>query len=123
MKEEIKRRLKELGLPEDNYPLCFANGVKCDLSEEDKIAIQSHEKDGNVIIAVTHDTYGGVIMNNYIVVSEYEEDWDYEFRRVNNHVVQAMALVSSELTHGTYDAGTVFLKHKDGAIRRVEDYI
>lgn len=118
MLRETERRMTELGLPAEEYPVCFTAGVRSELTDEDKKAIEDIEDQGNIVYLVTHDYCDGVLMNNYVYTGGYREDWPYEFQCADESMAQVMAFVASELTHGTYDMGTIAISHQDGKFMR-----
>lgn len=89
-----------------------------------KSEINALQKQGACVYYGFAYEYGpGVIMHNYLVVSNYPEDWseeliDCDFDKFPN-TKAAFAYVCSPMTFGSFDAGSIYVMSVNGVIRRL----
>ena len=129
MRKEAAKRMKKLGIPDDaiqeylsnGTPYCTGeDGEKIELSKEDEINLARVKSMGCETYFVSKRNIDGIIMNSYIVVSEEEEDYDYEFYDTAfPNCYGAFAFVTSELTHGSFDGGCISLRTENGRVYRL----
>ena len=129
MRKEAVKRMEKLGIPSEaiqeylnnGTPYCTGeNGEKIELSKGDEINLERVKSMGCETYFVSKRNIDGILMNSYIVVSDEEEDYDYEFydTAVPN-CYGAFAFVTSELTHDTFDGGCISLRTENGRVYRL----
>lgn len=129
MREEAAKRMEKLGIPPEaiqeylnnGTPYCTGeNGEKIELSKDDEINLERVKSMDCETYFISKRSIDGIPMNSYIVVSDEEEDYEYEFydTAVPN-CYGAFAFVTSELTHGSFDGGCVSLRTENGRVYRL----
>ena len=128
MKKECVRRLKALGVPEEIITKFENEGVVprldsfyryTDVSEEDVARIKELEEEGKKVYLIIQGFYEGVLMTNYLVVTQFENEWGTEFYKSIPHCYVGYAYVMSERTHDVFDAGMINLFCTEGWVERV----
>lgn len=117
--KEVKENYKEGRIAVSERINKVFNAVLRDTTEEEKKIIEDYEKrSGNKVYhAIKSYTEFGEILD-LIIVSKYEEEWEYEFDEENgNYYVMSMAM---NLTHEDFsEMGTIVVRKAMGGLERI----
>ena len=133
-KEEKKQKalqvMEQLGIYEgfikdykrdDDYVCYFENfaGFWAWQRQEVIDKVKEIEKEYNcTVYAITHEYTDFGECYSFLIVTDYKEDWDYDFEKIDNNNFYAYAYVWNKDVDYCSEFGTIGIKSFGGGIRR-----
>lgn len=135
LKEEALRRMNKLNLMQDVINL-FSKEDKLYYSERQsglmpavlywldnkeeyvKMVKEFEERTGYVVYHVikTNTSFGEIL--DFLFVSTYDDDWDYEIEKYGEHI-RVMSMANNLTDEHMSDMGSIYVKPKMGGLERI----